>query len=257
MCYAHVFVGLFAGEEPEVVLRQFGEYFFRFCKRSGYDCMLRALGGNLFEFTENLDALHSYLSLSYKVPAATQIHWFFFDSNLKRKLWFIVWLLQEMNAPSFRVENNLDGTLLLHYYSDRRGLCHIVPGNYKNNFSNKSKFYLWAVVLLSYLCHYLINVRINGQLLSSLSSTGIIGAVAKDFFHVEITMEIVNQLEELERTGKKEHVVFLVTQRPAGAAPSCVVSHKTEPLLRTQCLQSLANQRNAVRRIKEVSQLYI
>lgn len=63
-----------AGEEPEVVLRQFGEYFFRFCKRSGYDRMLRALGGNLFEFTENLDALHSYLSLSYKVPATTQIH---------------------------------------------------------------------------------------------------------------------------------------------------------------------------------------
>ena len=55
--------------KPEVVLRQFGEYFFEFCKRSGYDHMLRTLGGNLFEFTENLDALHSYLALSYKVPA--------------------------------------------------------------------------------------------------------------------------------------------------------------------------------------------
>ena len=58
-----------AGVKPEVVLRQFGEYFFEFCKRSGYDHMLRTLGGNLFEFTENLDALHSYLALSYKVPA--------------------------------------------------------------------------------------------------------------------------------------------------------------------------------------------
>ncbi|KAG7238730.1 hypothetical protein INR49_031246, partial [Caranx melampygus] len=56
------------GAKPEVVLRQFGEYFFEFCKRSGYDHMLRTLGGNLFEFTENLDALHSYLALSYKVP---------------------------------------------------------------------------------------------------------------------------------------------------------------------------------------------
>lgn len=37
-------------------------------------------------------------------------------------------LLQEMNAPSFRVENNEDGSMHLHYYSDRRGLCHIVPG---------------------------------------------------------------------------------------------------------------------------------
>ncbi|MBN3303503.1 GCYB2 cyclase, partial [Amia calva] len=62
--------------------------------------MLRTLGGNLMEFIENLDALHSYLALSY----------------------------QEMNAPSFRVERRKDGEMLLHYYSDRRGLCHIVPG---------------------------------------------------------------------------------------------------------------------------------
>uniref|UniRef100_A0A8C1VV42 guanylate cyclase n=1 Tax=Cyprinus carpio TaxID=7962 RepID=A0A8C1VV42_CYPCA len=122
------------------MLRKFGEYFFEFCKRAGYDHMLRTLGGNLFEFMENLDALHGFLSLSYK----------------------------EMNAPSFRVEKNNDGTLLLHYYSDRRGLCHIVPG--------------------------------------------IIGAVAKDFFNSEIKMEIVNQIEEVERMGKKEHIVFLITQ---------------------------------------------
>ncbi|KAM9359474.1 guanylate cyclase soluble subunit beta-2-like [Symphorus nematophorus] len=145
------------GVKPEFVLRQFGEYFFEFCKRSGYDHMLRTLGGNLFEFTENLDALHSYLALSYK----------------------------EMNAPSFRVERNPDGTMLLHYYSDRRGLCHIVPG--------------------------------------------IIGAVARDFFNSEITMEIISQLEEQERTGKKEHVVFLVTQWPAAAAQSS----KTGPFPRT------------------------
>uniref|UniRef100_A0A3Q0QTW6 guanylate cyclase n=1 Tax=Amphilophus citrinellus TaxID=61819 RepID=A0A3Q0QTW6_AMPCI len=150
------------GVKPDVVLRQFGEYFFEFCKRAGYHHMLRTLGGNLSEFIENLDALHSYLSLSYK----------------------------EMNAPSFRVERNPDGTMLLHYYSDRRGLCHIVPG--------------------------------------------IIGAVAKDFFNSEITMEIVNQLEEVERTGKKEHVVFLV-------------SSKTEPTL-----QSFTEKPNTMIRIKEV-----
>ncbi|XP_053176223.1 guanylate cyclase soluble subunit beta-2-like [Scomber japonicus] len=164
------------GVKPEVVLKQFGEYFFEFCKRSGYDHMLRTLGGNLFEFTENLDALHSYLALSYK----------------------------EMNAPSFRVERNPDGTMFLHYYSDRRGLCHIVPG--------------------------------------------IIGAVAKDFFDSEITMEIVNQLEELERTGKKEHVVFLVTQWPATEARS---SSKTGNFPRTQSIQTLANRRNALIWTKE------
>ncbi|MEE6500658.1 hypothetical protein FKM82_003870 [Ascaphus truei] len=131
------------GISSEAVLQQFGKYFFEFCKRSGYDQMLRTLGGNLYEFIANLDALHSFLSLSY----------------------------QAMNAPSFRVEMNDDGSMNLHYYSDRRGLCHIVPG--------------------------------------------IMGAVAKDFFQTEISMAIISQTGEEERTGKKEHIVFLVTQRPA------------------------------------------
>ncbi|XP_062845379.1 guanylate cyclase soluble subunit beta-2 [Trichomycterus rosablanca] len=128
----------------EVVLKLFGEYFFSFCKMSGYDTMLRTLGGNLVEFIENLDALHSYLALSYK----------------------------EMNAPSFRVERTKDGRTLLHYYSDRKGLHHIVPG--------------------------------------------IIEAVAKDFFGSKVTMSIFEQPEEEERTGKKEHVIFLMTQISEG-----------------------------------------
>ncbi|XP_032773548.1 guanylate cyclase soluble subunit beta-2 isoform X1 [Rattus rattus] len=125
----------------EAILKLFGEYFFKFCKLSGYDRMLRTLGGNLTEFIENLDALHSYLALSY----------------------------QEMNAPSFRVEGGADGAMLLHYYSDRHGLCHIVPG--------------------------------------------IIEAVAKDFFDTDVAMSILDMNEEVERTGKKEHVVFLVVQK--------------------------------------------
>ncbi|XP_055988690.1 guanylate cyclase soluble subunit beta-2-like [Sorex fumeus] len=129
------------GVTMETVLKLFGEYFFKFCKMSGYDRMLRTLGGNLTEFIENLDALHSYLALSY----------------------------QEMNAPSFRVERRADGEMLLHYYSDRSGLCHIVPG--------------------------------------------IIEAVAKDFFNIDVTMDILDMSKEEERTGKKEHVVFLVLQK--------------------------------------------
>ncbi|EHB09859.1 Guanylate cyclase soluble subunit beta-2 [Heterocephalus glaber] len=129
------------GVSLEAILKLFGEYFFKFCKMSGYDRMLRTLGGNLTEFIENLDALHSYLTLSY----------------------------QEMNAPSFRVEKGKDGEMLLHYYSDRSGLCHIVPG--------------------------------------------IIEAVAKDFFDIDVTMDILDMNEEVERTGKKEHAVFLVVQK--------------------------------------------
>uniref|UniRef100_G3TH89 guanylate cyclase n=1 Tax=Loxodonta africana TaxID=9785 RepID=G3TH89_LOXAF len=129
------------GVSVEAILKLFGEYFFKFCKMSGYDRMLRTLGGNLVEFIENLDALHSYLALSY----------------------------QEMNAPSFRVEKGADGKMLLHYYSDRSGLCHIVPG--------------------------------------------IIKAVAQDFFDIDVNMEILDINEEEERTGKKEHIVFLVVQK--------------------------------------------
>uniref|UniRef100_A0A8C4EDP1 guanylate cyclase n=1 Tax=Dicentrarchus labrax TaxID=13489 RepID=A0A8C4EDP1_DICLA len=124
----------------DVLLKLFGEHFFLFCKQAGYDTMLRTLGGNLIEFIGNLDALHSYLALSY----------------------------QEMNAPSFRVEMTDDGKMLLHYYSDRKGLYHIVPG--------------------------------------------IMEAVAREFFDSKVTMVVLNQSEEDERTGKKEHVVFLVKQ---------------------------------------------
>ncbi|KAM7365499.1 hypothetical protein PAMP_016419 [Pampus punctatissimus] len=124
----------------DVFLKLFGEHFFMFCKQAGYDTMLRTLGGNLVEFIGNLDALHNYLALSY----------------------------QEMNAPSFRVEMTDDGKMLLHYYSDRKGLYHIVPG--------------------------------------------IMEAVGRDFFNSKVTMVVVNQSEEDERTGKKEHVVFLVKQ---------------------------------------------
>uniref|UniRef100_A0A452ELV1 guanylate cyclase n=1 Tax=Capra hircus TaxID=9925 RepID=A0A452ELV1_CAPHI len=128
----------------EAILKLFGECFFKFCKMSGYDQMLRTLGGNLTEFTENLDALHSSLAHSY----------------------------QEMNAPSFRVERGAEGKMLLHYYSDRSGLCHIVPG--------------------------------------------IVEAVAKDFFDTDVTVDILDVNQEEERTGEKEHVVFLVVQKSHG-----------------------------------------
>ncbi len=85
---------------------------------------------------------------------------------------------------------------------------------------------------------------------TSFSFTGIIGAVAKDFFSSDITMEIVNRLEELERTGKKEHVVFLVTQWPDVAARSSI---KTGTSTRTQSLQPLSDHHNAMIWIKEVS----
>lgn len=62
------------GVSMEAILKLFGECFFKFCKMSGYDRMLRTLGGNLTEFTENLDALHSSLAHSYQVsPSGSEL----------------------------------------------------------------------------------------------------------------------------------------------------------------------------------------
>lgn len=41
---------------------------------------------------------------------------------------------------------------------------------------------------------------------------GIIEAVARDFFDCEVSLEILEQNIEEERTGKKEHVVFFILQ---------------------------------------------
>ncbi|CAH1244445.1 GUCY1B3 [Branchiostoma lanceolatum] len=133
--------------DKSTVLMLFGEFFFEFCVRSGYDHMLRTLGENLVEFIENLDSLHSYLTLAY----------------------------DKMNAPSFRLEK-VDSNMFLHYYSDRKGLAPMV--------------------------------------------IGIVKAVARAFFQSEVTMDILSEDREEERTRKKEHVVFSVTQRRLGGTGS-------------------------------------
>lgn len=72
-----------------------------------------------------------------------------------------------------------------------------------------------ATLFPVFLKHFLRFIQSGVILLLMLIPVeGIIGAVAKDFFNSDITMEVVDQLEELERTGKKEHVVFLVSEQP-------------------------------------------
>ncbi|CAL4065150.1 unnamed protein product [Meganyctiphanes norvegica] len=83
------------------ILEMFGKMFFQFCQESGYDTILKVLGATVRDFLQNLDALHDHLALIY--PG--------------------------MKAPSFRcTERPEDGALILHYYSDRPGLEHIVIG---------------------------------------------------------------------------------------------------------------------------------
>uniref|UniRef100_A0A8B9PBQ1 guanylate cyclase n=1 Tax=Apteryx owenii TaxID=8824 RepID=A0A8B9PBQ1_APTOW len=116
--------------------------------------MLQTLGENLEEFTEKLDALHSSLAKGWA----------------------------EMNAPSFHVEKSTDRAML-YYYSDRGGLCLIMPGR-----TDRS-------------------------------------SVAREFFNSEVTMLILNQGEEKEHTGKKEHVIFLVLQKHKSRKASNIYSN--------------------------------
>ncbi|KAL7729300.1 hypothetical protein ACLKA6_008879 [Drosophila palustris] len=81
------------------ILELFGKTFFEFCQDSGYDKILQVLGATPRDFLQNLDALHDHLGTLY--PG--------------------------MRAPSFRCTEK-DGELMLHYYSDRPGLEHIVIG---------------------------------------------------------------------------------------------------------------------------------
>ncbi|EAT32525.1 AAEL015372-PA [Aedes aegypti] len=81
------------------ILELFGKTFFEFCQDSGYDKILQVLGATPRDFLQNLDALHDHLGTLY--PG--------------------------MRAPSFRCTET-DGQLVLHYYSERPGLEHIVIG---------------------------------------------------------------------------------------------------------------------------------
>lgn len=82
------------------LLQKFGEEFFRWCQEYGYDEVLLSLGRNLQDFLCNLDALHDHLASEY--PG--------------------------MRAPSFHCMRNNDGSLMLHYFSERKGLYDIVIG---------------------------------------------------------------------------------------------------------------------------------
>lgn len=75
------------------------------CQESGYAKTLQLLGRSLQDFLTNLDALHDHLSIIYP----------------------------QMDAPSFRCTSGAKKSeFLLHYYSDRDSLEHIVMGIVKS-----------------------------------------------------------------------------------------------------------------------------
>jgi len=88
------------GASAEEILIAFGRHWITYTSRSGYGELLTATGSSLGECLGNLDQLHTRISLG----------------------------MPHLNPPSFRVEEDGEGGLLLHYISDREGLAPLVIG---------------------------------------------------------------------------------------------------------------------------------
>ncbi|GMS94094.1 hypothetical protein PENTCL1PPCAC_16269, partial [Pristionchus entomophagus] len=86
----------------EQVWEMYGAFLIEYTMEMGWDELVRSLSPNLKGFLDNLDSLHYFIDhVVYK-------------ANLR--------------GPSFRCEENQDGTITLHYYTGRPGLYPIVKG---------------------------------------------------------------------------------------------------------------------------------
>ncbi|CAB3397892.1 unnamed protein product [Caenorhabditis bovis] len=86
----------------EQVWELYGQFLITYTMEIGWDELIRSLSPNLKGFLDNLDALHYFIDhVVYK-------------ANLR--------------GPSFRCEETSDGSLILHYFTGRPGLYHIVKG---------------------------------------------------------------------------------------------------------------------------------
>jgi hypothetical protein len=82
------------------LLEAFGEYWTLYTAREGYGDLLSISGKDFESFLENLDNLHTRIALSFP----------------------------ELRPPTFAVERNEVGDLVLHYHSEREGLASMVRG---------------------------------------------------------------------------------------------------------------------------------
>ncbi|CAJ0917154.1 unnamed protein product, partial [Mesorhabditis belari] len=86
----------------EQVWELYGAFLIEYTMEIGWDELMRAMSPNLKGFLDNLDSLHYFIDhVVYK-------------ANLR--------------GPSFRCEENTDGSITLHYYTGRPGLYPIVKG---------------------------------------------------------------------------------------------------------------------------------
>lgn len=88
------------GLPAEAVLEAFGEYWVNHTATASYGDLMHLQGRTLPEFLQNLDQMHSRLSLTFT----------------------------DMQPPSFRCSDVTPQSLLLHYHSERPGLLPFVVG---------------------------------------------------------------------------------------------------------------------------------
>lgn len=82
------------------VISSFGEFWVLYTGRNGYGEMFTMAGNNLKAFLANLDNMHTRIGLNFP----------------------------SLQPPSFQIEDEDDGRVRLHYFSDRQGLCPMIFG---------------------------------------------------------------------------------------------------------------------------------
>jgi predicted hydrocarbon binding protein len=88
------------GLTPDQVMEAFGEFWVLYTGREGYGHLFAMGGDTLREFLLNLDELHSRVGQNFA----------------------------QLRPPSFQFEEAPGGRLLMHYLTEREGLCPMVRG---------------------------------------------------------------------------------------------------------------------------------
>lgn len=94
---------------------------------------------HFIRFLKNLDALHDHLGTLC-------------ERLFEVRKWILVRIFNldpGMRAPSFRCTTEPDGSLILHYYSERPGLEHIVIGIVKVWYCNWEYFFIFQTQNIS------------------------------------------------------------------------------------------------------------
>lgn len=106
------------GKSVEQMMHDIGRYWVHFAARSSFGTLMRFGGADFKQFVRNLDAMHSKIKAS----------------------------LPKLAPPSFRVEEDADGILLVTYSSTRTGLFPFVEGL----FVGLSEFFDQSVDILDF-----------------------------------------------------------------------------------------------------------